>query len=127
MAVVSDALDAELIHTDYADTKKELERLTTRINSLIDLRLGGEITKEELQTKREPLDKQMATLEEKLLHLSKSVEMAQESGTILKAIKNRISSVTSTDLFREDLAKEVLDKIVIHSKTAMTFILEVHL
>ena len=116
MKAVSGALDTEQVQTDYSDTIREIERLTTRINSLIDLRLGGEISKDELQAKREPVDKQVAALEEKLRQIGKSIDMAMSSDALLSTIREEISSIACADVFEEDVVKAVLDKIVIHSK-----------
>jgi len=116
MEVISGALDMKQAQTDYADAERELERLNNRINALIDLRLDGEISKEELQVKREPLDNQIAVLEEKLHLIGRNAEIAKESDAFSNAISEQISSIVYADVFDEDVVREVLDKIVIHSK-----------
>jgi len=113
---ISGVLDSGQIQADYDDSQRELERISNRIESLIDLRLGAEITKEELQSMREPLDKQMTALKEKLNHLDNNTGIAMEREIFLAAIKSHISDITHTEVFSEDVAREVLVKIVIHGK-----------
>jgi len=115
--LVSSVLDAEQIHTDLENTQREKDSISSRINRLIDLRLDGEISKEELQTKRENLDRQIETLNERLTQLQKNADMVSERETLLGTIKNHISSIVYTDKFSDEVAKELLDKIVVHDKS----------
>jgi len=113
---VSGTLNSQQVKADYTEAQKELDRLNSRIDGLIDLRLGGEITKEELQEKREPINKQIAMAEKKLLLLCKNIDTTMDYEAHLISIKSYISGIVNTELFSDDVVKEVLDKIVVHSK-----------
>lgn len=102
--------------SDYGDLQKELERISSRIDILINLRLDGEITKEELQSNREPLDKQMTIIKEKLNLLDSNTAMVSKREAFLSDIESHISAIAYTEVFSEDVAREVLEKIIIHDK-----------
>jgi Skp family chaperone for outer membrane proteins len=116
ITLVSSVLDAEQIHGERDDLQKKLTNESARISRLINLRIDGEITKEELQTMREPLDKKITILKERLSQLDKNTEAINERDALLDQIKNRVNSIVYTEVFSEDVAKEMLDKIIVHDK-----------
>ena len=115
--LVSSVLDADQIRTDYENIRREIDSLSNRINRLIDLRLDGEISKEELHTKREHLDRQAAALNERLSELEKNADVVNEREALLDTIKNHISGIVYADRFSDEVAKELLDKIVVYDKS----------
>lgn len=114
--MISSTLNADQIQSDYKDAGKELERLTGRLNNLIDLRLDGEISKEELKIKRESLDVQIVTAQEKLKQLENNAELVDQRDALMKKIKERITDIVTANVFSEEIAKEKLDKIIIYGK-----------
>ena len=114
--LLSSVLDAEQIQTDHTNVANEINRLNARIERLIDLRADGEITKDELKRKREPLDIQILALNEKLDQLNKNAALIDEYDVLLDEIRNHISSIVYAETFSGDVAKEVLNRIVIYGK-----------
>ncbi|MCL2619081.1 MAG: recombinase family protein, partial [Defluviitaleaceae bacterium] len=115
--LVSSTLNADQIQSDYHDAERELERLTNRLSNLVNLRLDGEITKEELKSMREPLDIQVATARNKLKQLEKNTALADKQDTLLDKIKDRITNLVYADIFSDEVVKERLDKIVVYGKS----------
>ena len=114
--LLSSVLDAEQIQSDQSIIATEINRLNSRIERLIDLRTDGEITKDEFKRKREPLDIQISVLNEKLDRLNKNAALINERDMLLDKIRSHISNIVYTEIFSCDVAREVLDKIVIYNK-----------
>jgi len=114
--LVSNTLNTDQIQSEYSDAEKALERLNNRLSNLVNLRLDGEITKEELKSMREPLDIQIATAQDKLKQLESKTALVEQQDTILDKIKSRITSLVTANVYSEDIVKSLLDKIVIHGK-----------
>jgi len=114
--MVSEALNADQVKSDYAEGEKELGRLANRLNNLVRLRLDGEITKEELKAMREPLDAQIAVMQGKLRQLEDNAALAGQQDILIEQIKARIIKVANAEAFSEEVVKEKLEKIVIYGK-----------
>ena len=114
--MVSEALNADQVKSDYDEAAKELDRLTNRLNNLVGLRLDGEITKEELKTMREPLDAQIAVAQGKRQQLENNAALAEQQDTLIEQIKDRITKIVNVEAFSEEVVKEKLEKIVIYGK-----------
>jgi DNA invertase Pin-like site-specific DNA recombinase len=118
-AVVMGVLNAEQIRSDQADLKQKIERLNDRIKKLINLRLDGEITKDDLQAQREPIDNQIKVLNGQLELLDKNAEQVNEREILLESIKKHISDIVGAEIFDDEAVKETLQKIVIHDKNVL--------
>jgi len=107
---VDDAKDA------HAETLNEIADIDKQIERAIGLCVKGIINEEELAMQREPLDKQKTALYNKLSALDNNMSMISESEALLRNIQDRINKIVSTESFSGEVAKEMLEKIVIHSK-----------
>ena len=114
--IVQGVLDLDIIKDDYADAQKEINEINKQIERAIGLCVKGVINEEELEVQKEILDKQKSALEIKLSSLDDSITMISEREALICKIKERINKIVHTEVFSEDIAKEMLDKIVVHSK-----------
>ncbi|MCL2498812.1 MAG: recombinase family protein [Defluviitaleaceae bacterium] len=116
MNIVMGVLDTEQIRSDQENIQKKIAKLENRIKRLIDLRLDGEITKEEMQTQKKPLDGQITVLNNQLIQLDKTAEQVTERETFIDTIKTHISGIVKAETFDGETVKETLEKIIIHDK-----------
>ncbi|MCL1863130.1 MAG: recombinase family protein [Defluviitaleaceae bacterium] len=101
--ITSDILQA-ILTTPIHTNEQKIKKIKSRLDYLIELRIDGEITKQELIEKRKVCDDQISALK----NLPK-----QTSITDITAIKNRISDIISANVFSEEVAKELMDIVVI--------------
>ncbi|MCL2386989.1 MAG: recombinase family protein [Defluviitaleaceae bacterium] len=111
-SIISSVLDESQLHTEQATLKKRIQQESNRITRLIDLRIDGEITKEELSHKREALDKKINALKARLHQ-----QQATTTKTTRDKIKTRIKTLANAETFNEEIARELLEKIIIHNKS----------
>ena len=116
VSLLTNILDDEQVYSERADVINEIRRIANRVDRLIELRLDGEITKEELQKKREPLDIQMNVLNEKLVQIEKNTILIEERDILLDEIKSHVSNIVHTEVYSESIVKEVLEKIIVYGK-----------
>ena len=116
VTLVMGVLDAAQIRSDHEETRHKIDRLNQRIKKFIDMRADDEITKDELQAMRKPLDEQIAHLNQKLMQLAKNAEQVNERETLLATIRQHITGIVHAEAFDGETAKETLDKIVVHGK-----------
>ena len=116
VTLLSSVLSTKQVQNDHTETKGKIKMLQSRIGRLIELRLDGEISKEELQSKRKPLDLQIAELTYKLEQIKANASLIDTRDVLLDAIKKRVSSLIHANEYSDEVAGEILEKIVIHNK-----------
>lgn len=91
---------------------RELERLNTRKNNLMDMRLDDMITPEEFERKREALDKRISELKQALAMHQKEepVKESLDVGDEIQNIKKYLDKVC--DLNQKFLSDELVDAVV---------------
>ena len=105
--------DSQEVRTE---TIREIADIDRQIERAIGLCVAGIISNSELSTQRKPLDRQKAILTERLDELEDNQSIVKKQKRLQDNIQKRINQIAYTQSFSGDVAKEVLDKIVIHDK-----------
>ncbi|MBQ4545525.1 MAG: recombinase family protein [Oscillospiraceae bacterium] len=104
------------------DTEKITQKLDEhrkRSDMLLDLYLGGDLTKEEYRTRKEEYAKNIKALEKRLRELEKKKGTTYDLQAAVQDIRAHIKSVFDGVKQDENFYKYILDKIVVNSREDM--------
>ncbi len=104
------------------DTEKitqKLDEQRKRSDMLLDLYLGGDLTKEEYRTRKEEYAKNIKALEKRLRELKKKKDTTYDLQDAVQDIRAHIKSVFDGVKQDENFYKYILDKIVVNSREDM--------
>ncbi len=96
---------------------KQLNRLENKKQESIELFLERIITKDDLKTTTEKLDKQIQVIHLQSKRFEDNKMVLTDYARLMQTIKNYILGIFHAETFSEELCKSTLHKIVIHSKT----------
>jgi len=114
--LVLGVLEPYNIEYEYNEIQKEVSDINNQLEKAINLCIKGLISEEELEGQRNTLDRQKAALENKLSILNKNTAVISEREIFITRVKERIKKIIRAESFSEDIAKEMLDKIVVYGK-----------
>ena len=104
------------------DTEKITQKLDEhrkKSDMLLDLYLGGDLTKEEYRTRKEEHAKNIKAFEKRLRELEKKKDTTYDLQTAVQDIRAHIKGVFDGVKQDENFYKYILDKIVVNSREDM--------
>jgi len=114
--LVLGVIDGDSVQDAHTEALQEIAGIEKQIDRVIGLYVKEIINQKQLEEQKSPLDKQKATLENKLSLLSNNIEMISKREALVSSIRGRIGSIVHNEVFSDEVAKELLDKIVIYGK-----------
>ncbi|MCL2198318.1 MAG: recombinase family protein [Defluviitaleaceae bacterium] len=99
--IVCDVMEAILATPNPQANEEKIKKIKARLDYLIELRLDGEITKQEFLEKREQLQEKLKS--------QKKIATVEQFKPDMAAIKDRITDIVSAKVFSEEVARELIN------------------
>ena len=120
---IQNALSAYENNND--DGMADLDKATGAVNAkkekLIELYFAGGISQDDLKRMNEKYEAELLRIEKKKVQLEKSQRMMSGKNTLMERITAYIGEILSFQNFDDETYKNMLEKIVVHSKSEFDF------
>lgn len=104
------------ITIDTKEIEKRIESYKSKIDRLLDLYISEDLTKEEYRKKKSEYESEICGLQNSVRAACKDSDIPYDRKELIKSIKTKIKAVVNGDEIDDTFYKNILDKIIVHSR-----------